>query len=263
VSFVIYSSEKHNAGIGAGLEVVASTKVNGADEDSLPLREIVRVLWRRLWLIIVVTVIIVGGAIGFGFTQTPTYEASTKLLVGQQQNAGDPYNLAGDVQGLQLLTKTLATAVNTRPVAQVVIRQLDLSINPNDLMANVQVQQISDTQFVQVTYKDTSPERAQLIANSIGDVFSAKISEISPKTSGVTITVWEPATMPTNPVSPNFLLILPLALVLGILLGVTLALLLEYWESGWRSAEEVERAFGRPVIAVIPAFEVSKGTKER
>lgn len=209
------------------------------------------------------TITIVGGAVVFGLTQTPTYEASTKLLVGQQQNAGDPYNLAGDVQGLQLLTKTLATAVNTRPVAQVVIRQLDLSINPNDLMANVQVQQISDTQFVQVTYKDTNPERAQLIANSIGDVFSAKISEISPKASGVTVTIWEPATMPTNPVSPNFLLILPLALVLGIVFGITLALLLEYWKRGWRSAEEVERTFGRPVIAVIPAFDVSKGKKER
>jgi capsular polysaccharide biosynthesis protein len=262
VSFIIYSSQRHNAGIGAGLEVVASTEVNGA-EDTIPLRDIVRVLRRRVWLIIAVTIVIVGGAVGFGLAQTPTYEASTKLLVGQQKGAGDPFNLAGDVQGLQLLTKTLATAVNTRPVAQVVVRQSDLSINPNDLMANVEVQEIPDTQFVQVTYKDTSPERAQLIANSIGDVFSARIAEISPKASGVTVTVWEPATMPTNPVSPNFLLILPLALVLGIVLGVTLALLLEYWESGWRSAEEVERAFGRPVIAVIPAFEVSKGTKER
>jgi capsular polysaccharide biosynthesis protein len=263
VSFIIYSSQKHNAGIGAGLEVVASTKVNGADEDSLPLRDIVRVLWRRLWLIIVVTMIIVGGAIGFGFTQTPTYEASTKLLVGQKQDAGDPFNLAGDVQGLQLLTKTLATAVNTRPVAQVVIRQSHLSIDPNELMANMQVQQISDTQFVQVTYKDTNPERARLIANSIGDVFSARISEISPKASGVTVIVWEPATMPTNPVSPNFMLILPLALVLGMVLGVILALLAEYWESSWRSAEEVEKVFGRPVVAVIPAFEGSKSKKER
>ena len=69
--------------------------------------------------------------------------------------------------------------------------------------------------------------------------------------------------MPTNAVSPNFLLILPLALVLGIVLGVTLALLLEYWESGWRSAEEVEKVFGRPVVAVIPAFEGSKSKKER
>jgi capsular polysaccharide biosynthesis protein len=262
VSFIIYSSQKHNAGIGAGLEIVASTEVDGA-EDSLPLREIVRVLRRRLWLIMAVTIVIVGGAVGFGVAQTPMYEASTKLLVGQQQDAGDPYNLAGDVQGLQLLTKTLATAVNTRPMARVVIQQLDLSINPNDLMANVEVQEIPDTQFVQVTYKDTSPERAQLIANSIGDVFSARISEISPKASGVTVTVWEPATKPTNPVSPNFMFILPLALVLGIVLGVTLALLLEYWVSGWRSAEEVERAFGRPVIAVIPAFEVSKGKKGR
>ena len=259
---MIYSSQKHNAGIGAGLEVVASTEVNGA-EDSLTLRDIVRFLWRRLWLIIVVTILIVGGAVGFGLAQTPTYEASIKLLVGQQKDAGDPFNLAGDVQGLQLLTTTLATAVNTRPIAQVVIRQLDLSIDSNELMANVQVQQISATQFVQVTYKDTNPERAQLIANSIGDVFAARISEISPKASGVTVTVWEPATMPTNPVSPNFMLILPLALLLGIVLGVTLAMLLEYWDSGWRSAEEVEKVFGRPVIAVIPAFEGSKSKKER
>lgn len=259
---MINGSQKHDAGIGAGLEVVASTEVDGA-EDTLPLRDIVRVLGRRLWLIIAVTLVIVGGAVGFGLAQTPTYEASTKLLVGQQKGAGDPFNLAGDVQGLQLLTKTLAAAVNTRPIAQVVVRQLDLSINPNELMANVQVEQIPDTQFVQVTYKDTNPERAQLIANSIGDVFSVRISEISPKASGVTVTVWEPATMPTNPVSPNFLLILPLALVLGVVLGVTLALLLEYWENGWRSAEEVERAFGRPVIAVIPAFDVSKGKKGR
>jgi capsular polysaccharide biosynthesis protein len=145
----------------------------------------------------------------------------------------------------------------------VVIRQLDLSIDPNELMANVQVQQISDTQFVQLTYKDTNPERARLIANSLGDVFSARISEISPKASGVTVTVWEPATMPTNPVSPNFKLILPLALVLGMVLGVALALLAEYWDSGWRSAEEVEKVFGRPVIAVIPEFEVSKSKRER
>jgi len=259
---MINGSQKHNAGIGAGLEVVASTEVDGV-EDTLPLKDIVRVLGRRLWLIIAVTLVIVGGAVGFGLAQTPTYEASTKLLVGQQKGAGDPFNLAGDVQGLQLLTKTLAAAVNARPIAQVVVRQLDLSINPNELMANVQVEQIPDTQFVQVTYKDTNPERAQLIANSIGDVFSVRISEISPKASGVTVTVWESATMPTNPVSPNFMLILPLALVLGVVLGVTLALLLEYWGSGWRSAEEIERAFGRPVIAVIPAFDVSKGKRER
>jgi protein tyrosine kinase modulator len=258
-----YNHKEHSAGIGAGLKVVTSTEIDEAEHTFL-LGDVLQPLWRRLWVIVATTIAITGGAVGFGLAQTPTYEASIRILVGQKQDAGDPFNLGGDVQGLQLLTQTLTTAVNSRPTAQAVIQQLNLSaIGPDDLMANVQVQQVADTQFVEVIYKDSNPQRAQRVANAIGDVFSTRISEISPRASGVTATVWEPATVPTNPVSPNFLLIVPLALVLGTILGVMLALLLEYWANDWSSAEKVESTFGRPVIAVIPAFEVSKGKKGR
>jgi capsular polysaccharide biosynthesis protein len=252
---------EHNGGTVPNGKVEASTVMDGA-EDTFPLKGIVRLLWTRLWVIMAATIVIVGGAVGFGLTQTPTYEASTRVLVSQKQAAGDPFNLAGDVEGLRLLTQTLASAVNSRPLAQAVTQRLNLSISPNELMANMRVEEIPDTQFVQITYKDSSPERAQRVVNTMADVFSARISEISPKASGVTAIVWEPATVPTNPVSPNFMLIIPLALVLGTVLGVMLALLLEYWASGWRSAEEIESAVGRPVIAVIPAFKVSKGKKK-
>ena len=259
----MYNSKDHSAGIGAGLRVVTSTEMDEA-ENTFLLRDVLRLLWRRLWVIVAATIAITGGAVAFGLIQTPTYEASIKIIIGQKQDVGDPFNLAGDVQGLQLLTQTLAAAVNSRPVAQAVIQRLNLSTtDPNDLMANVQVQQVPDTQIVQVTYKDSNPQRAKRVANAIGDEFSTRISKISPKASGVTATVWEPAIVPTNPVSPSFLLIIPLALVLGTVLGVTLAVLLEYWANDWSSAEKVERAFGKPVIAVIPAFEVSKGKKGR
>jgi capsular polysaccharide biosynthesis protein len=74
----------------------------------------------------------------------------------------------------------------------------------------------------------------------------------------VTATVWEPAALPTYPVTPNFVLNTVLALILGVTLGVGLALLLEYLDDRWRSPEEAEQVVGVPVYGVVPEFKVLK-----
>jgi capsular polysaccharide biosynthesis protein len=228
---------------------------------ALPLNSFLQIVWKRLWVIVLVTLILVGTAVGFGLAQTPVYEANVKILVGQKQAAGDPYSLAGDVAGLQQLTQTLATAVSTRPIMATVTQRLDLSVDSAALLENLTVQPIPDTQFIQVTYKDTSPERAQRVANTIGDVFSERISGISSEASGVTATVWEAATAPEQPVKPNFTLLVPMALVLGLLLGLVLAVLIDYLDSSWRSLEEVEHTFGIPVVGAIPVLDVSRARR--
>jgi uncharacterized protein involved in exopolysaccharide biosynthesis len=47
--------------------------------------EYLRVLWRRKWTIIIVTVLAVGAAIGFSKSQTPTYQASASRRWGRPQ----------------------------------------------------------------------------------------------------------------------------------------------------------------------------------
>jgi capsular polysaccharide biosynthesis protein len=217
--------------------VVAKSEQNsysryGEGEDVLSLREILRTVLSRLWVIVLVTLVLVGIAVGYTLVQTPMYEASIKILVGQRQEEGASPNLAGDVEGLQQLTKTLAEAVDSRLVAQAVIKQLNLKITPERFLENLEVQQIPETQFIQVNYKDSSPETASLIANTIGDVFSGLISEVSPDAHDVTATVWERAAVPDAPVSPNLALNISLALVLGLALGLGLVFLLEYLVTG-------------------------------
>jgi capsular polysaccharide biosynthesis protein len=63
--------------------------------------------------------------------QTPQYEASVKILIGQR-DAGN--NLGGYVSGLQQLTATLAEAVESRPLAETVIQELGLGITPEEFL---------------------------------------------------------------------------------------------------------------------------------
>jgi capsular polysaccharide biosynthesis protein len=203
----------------------------------------------------------VGLTIGFNSFQTPTYEASIKILVGQKRGSAAPNDLGNELQGLQQITSTMVEAVDTRPVAQGVIQTLDLSMSPEAFQRNLSAQQVGDTQFIEVSYNDSDPQRAQRIANTLGEVFSERVSEVSPSASAISATVWEQAVVPDSPVSPNPVRNALLALILGLMVGVGLAFLLDYLDDDWRSPEELEKISGVPTFGVIPAYKVRESKK--
>ncbi len=215
-------------------------------------------LWRRLWIILLTVTLVTGVAVGWGIAQTPEYEASIKVLIGLKQEGDESDNLAGNVQGLQEITQTMTEAVGTRPIAEEVIRRLNLRMTPEQFLKHLTAEQIGATQFVQITFKDNDPRLAQQAANAVGDVFSERVAEVSPGASAVTATVWERAEVPRDPASPNIKLYAVAALALGLMLGVGLALLVEYLDDRWRSPEEVEQISGVPNMGVIPHFKVQE-----
>ena len=81
--------------------------------------------------------------------------------------------------------------------------------------------------------------------------------------NAITATVWEPATLPGTPISPDPIRNSIIALVLGSILGVVLAFLLEYVSDSWNSRDEVEEVSGVPTLGVVPKFKVSATTGRR
>jgi len=198
--------------------------------------------------------------VGFSLAQAPTYQASSKILIGQERGITETPN---EVVGLQQVTRTMVEGVKSRPVAKAVIQRLNLGVTSQDFLKNLSAEQIAETQYIQVDYRDSSPERAQEVTNTVGSVFAEQVSEVSPSANAITATVWEQADPPEQPVSPKPVLNGFLALVLGLMLGVGLAFLLEYLSDSWRSPEEAEQTMGVPTFAMIPAFKVPGGKGNR
>lgn len=240
---------------GAGPNMSAETE----SEYFLSFSDFFYVIRKRMWVVLLVTIVLVGVAVGISFAQTPLYEASIRILVGQERGiTANPT----DVGGLQSVTKTMAEGVNSRPVAESVIQQLGLEMTPEEFQERLSVEQTRETQFIEVRYRDTSPERAQQGANTAGDVFAEQISEVSSSASAITATVWERAEAPSAPVSPNPVRNGFLALVLGLILGTGLAFLLEHLDDSWRSPEEAEQISGVPTFGVIPSLVTPTGKKK-
>jgi len=260
----LYNHREHNNGHSAPPGIPAlrggSSIPRGGKEYALSLADLLRIIRQWLWVILLVAAVLAGAAVGFSLAQTPIYEASIRIMVGQERGTND---LPIGVYDLQALTQTMAESVSIRPVAEAVIRQQNLRETPEELLANLSVEQVATTQLIQVSYTDLSPERAQRVANAIGSAFSERVSKVTPSAIAITATVWEPAVVPDEPVSPNPLRNGLLALVLGLMLGVGLAFLLESLDDSWRSPEEVEQVSGVPTYGVIPNFELSKSKKAR
>ena len=240
------------------------------EEYDISLRDVLLSIWRRLWIVVLVAVVFVGVALAFTLSRPYFYESSTTLLVMQKADEA-PSSLGAQVQGLGEITVTIAEVVATRPVATATIQRLGLSMSPEDLLDNVQVEQVPATQVIKVAYQDRNPERAQKVADSIGTVFSEQVAQVT-GAKGVRVMTWEEPMVSESPgVHPiPFLtgLLLPgwlalifnglLGLVVGLMVGVGLALVLELLDDSWRSPKEAEEVAGAPVFGVVPPPEVKR-----
>jgi capsular polysaccharide biosynthesis protein len=159
--------------------------------------------------------------------ETPQYESSAKILIGQEGwGSQGPSEPVRDVERLQGSTMTLAEVADSRPIAEGTIERLGLSTTPKEFLERLDAEPIENTQFIEVSYTDPNPARANWVVNTVGEVLSRRASEVSPSANTITAHVWEPAQVPDKPMSPNPLRNGLLALVSGLILCVVLALAL-------------------------------------
>ena len=160
-----------------------------------------------LWAVVLVAMAVTS----VGFLQAPTYEAYALVLVGEEE---EPWyqqtNLAGsgemiltDPKGLQALIGGMVNATGSRTLAEETLRRLGLRMEPAELLDNLTVEQVENTNFIRLRYEDTDPERATQIVNTVGEVSSELISERSSAGSQLTAAVFDKAAVPESPVGPH------------------------------------------------------------
>ncbi|HWQ84425.1 MAG TPA: polysaccharide biosynthesis tyrosine autokinase [Anaerolineales bacterium] len=136
------------------------------------LRRYIGLLWHWAWLLALVTVLAAGAVYLISRSLTPVYEASTTLLINEAQS-----NQTTDYTAIltsERLARTYAAMMTKQPVLESVMAELGLAMDLEDLEEAVSVQPVRDTQLIEVTAEDNSPQRAADIANTIFQVFQAQ-----------------------------------------------------------------------------------------
>ncbi|SCL85334.1 YveK family protein [Sporanaerobacter sp. PP17-6a] len=224
-------------------------------EEEISLREYFFVLIKRLWLILLLTVMCIGasGIISF-YVLKPEYQTFTTLMVGrpkdyQNTNQQLDYN---EIMVNQQLVTTYGELVKSRVVADDVIRDLKLDIPFDEFKDKVNVNLVKDTEIIKIEVTDGDPELAAAIANKTAEVFMDKVKDIM---NIENVQIIDRAQVTDKPVKPRPLLNMAIAGVLGLMAGIFLAFILEYFDNTIKTQEDVQKYLGLSVIGTIPKFD--------
>jgi capsular exopolysaccharide synthesis family protein len=133
----------------------------------MELREFVSVVFRRLWLIILAIALVGGMTYALSVTSTPIYSASATLHIdfGADPRT-DPYT---GLRTSEASAKTYVEMMKSVELLEEVVDKLALPFTPKQLQASLDVQQIRDTQLIQVSVEDSNPARAAATANELAE----------------------------------------------------------------------------------------------
>lgn len=226
------------------------------NEENINISEIFQVLKRKYKLIVatVIGFVAVASVLSF-FVITPKYEAKVKLFIGKEESKDNLGYNSSEIQMYQKLLTTYAEIIKTEDLVQGAVTKANIDLGKmeaKDVLNSLVVTPRSDTQIIEIGYKDSNPQRAVDIVNSITNDFIAKSKKLI--TNG-NVQVIQKAKVPENPVSPNKKLNILISLVLGLMVGVGIVLLLEFMDNTFKSKEDLEKVLDLPVIGAIPEYD--------
>lgn len=140
----------------------------------MELRDYLKVIRERLWLIVASVVVVTAAALALSLLQKPAYQGVSLILV-TEQNTG--LTVLGTPQAQQSyqpgrdIVQTQVEVIQSSQIAQRVIADLGLSTNPVDLLKHVTASADTGTDNISITAIDSTPEGAMRIANSFAKVY--------------------------------------------------------------------------------------------
>jgi capsular polysaccharide biosynthesis protein len=233
-------------------------------EETLSLKDVLGVLRRRFWIVLVIVFIaVVLTALLSYVVLPPVYQANTSLIVNEKQNAtqgtsGIDY---GQIQTSQALAVTYAKIITSRAILQDTIDTLRLPETLKQLTAMTTIQVEGNTEIIDVSVKDKDATRAALIANTIAHSFITQLPTLVNRVENVSVI--DRAVPVPDQVTPRPLLNIAVAFVAALILGVLLAFLVDYFDDTVKTSDDIKKLFSLRVLAVVPDMNAKGGRHGR
>lgn len=178
---------------------------------------------------------------------TPIYKVDSKVFIGKEENNIKDYD-NNDVQMYQKLLKTYSEIIKTKDLIQSAISKNNLDITSEEVIKNLKITPMTDTQILQISYENKDKALAKEVLVGVIDEFMRETKEIIPNGN---VQVIESAELPENPISPNKGMNILIGFLVGVMVAGSIVLFKEYIDDTFKEKEQIEKEMELPVIGMI------------
>lgn len=217
----------------------------------IDLIQLVKVLWQRIWVIAVATIVCGALALSYAaFLITPKYEASALMYVNNSAlSLGNTKVSLSDLSAAQSLVETYIVILKTRTTLEDVIERADLDYSYEQLRGMISAEPVDSTEVFAITVTSADPNEAEKIANTIANLLPEKISDI---VEGSSVRIVDHAVVPSSKASPSLTRFAVIGLLLGAVLSCGVIILMELFDEQIRGEAYLRQTYDLPVLASIP-----------
>jgi len=219
----------------------------------LDLRDYIRIIRKRIWIIIAIVLIAAAAtAIASFYLIKPVYEASTKLVVNksEQQTVNNQVDLNSINTNLSLINTYKEIIKTTAIMDKVVAAYPQFQLTPEQLSKKVSVSSVNNTQVMTLVVQDISYVKAAQIVNAVSKVFQLEIPKIM-KVDNVSLLNEAKETDTPAPVKPNKKLNVALSFIVALMVSVGIVFLLEYLDDTIKTEADIQQYLGIPTLGMI------------
>ena len=225
------------------------------DKGEIDLLAVGRLLWSRIWLILLAAIF--AASLAGVITNTlisPTYESSFTAFVNNKSDAGTQTTVTNaDTSAAESLANTYAEILRSRPMLESAAKRAKIDRTYKELNNMVATKIEANTQLVDVKVTSDSPEEAYLLAKSISGIAPDDLTDI---VEGTSMKIVSKPVKNLTKVGPSLKKNCAIGGMLGLLLASVIILLLEMMDTRVKSSEELENSFGYSVVGIIPPFDI-------
>ncbi|MEK3796923.1 Wzz/FepE/Etk N-terminal domain-containing protein [Peribacillus sp. FSL H8-0477] len=202
-----------------------------SNPKEINLAELLIIIKKRLWIIILIGVIFASAGYYRTLDATPLYSTTARIIMEAKE---------AEMKTLQVIIKDVT-------VLQKVVDELNLPLSPEALAGSITVESVESSQVVSISVVYPEPILAAEIANTTARIFK----EEAPTIIGFEkVRILSPAKVNENPINTQNGTPIKFAVV-GIAVGIGVAFLLNVFDYTIRNEQEIEEELGFVVIGQI------------
>ena len=223
------------------------------ETNEISLQEIFMILWNKVWVIILCTLI--GGVAAFGisaFVLDPTYTSRVSMYVNSNTERENTIASLNDINASQKLVSTYIEILKSDNVLSKVITETGFHYTPEQIRKMLTASAVNGTEIFEVKITTEDANEAAVIANTIAAVAPEEIIRVVKAGSVDLIDEAVPATKPS---SPNVLLNTIIGLMLGGVLSVLGVLVAEMLDNRIKTEDDLKKGYDFPILGTIPDLE--------
>jgi len=226
------------------------------DKFEIDVFQLVKVIWKRKFLIVLTAIIAGLAAFAYSsFVIKPQYTSTTRIYVVNRNQADKPGLTNQDLQAGAYLVKDYREIILSQDVLEKVVADQKLTMDAKTLGRKVSVTVPADTRIVSISVRDGNPEEASRIANALREVAAQKIISVTRVSDVTTLEEARPATSPS---SPNIRRNTMMATIAGVGFVTVIVLLVELLDDRVKRPEDIEEVMHLSLLGVIPNLEKLK-----